>query len=275
MTADPRPDDRDAAALLGRVWNPAADGPCVVAVRGDDLVDITAQYPTMRDACEDPDCLDALRSARGEVIASLPEVLANTPPATRDRQKAMAASPHRPAGRQGRRRHLRRFHAGARHRGAARGQPERAAEIRGEIQATVGDDLRALIPGSEQAAALKQLLIQRGMWSQYLEVGIGPDAEIFSKAQPMSPSATSRKPACIRSPPGTTPSRKSCWSSPAPAKIVGATLGNDVNLRDVEGRSALLFPRPRTTTPAPRSARLSASSTTISALTTCAPRKCG
>jgi fumarylacetoacetate (FAA) hydrolase family protein len=123
----------------------------------------------------------------------------------------------------------------------ARGDKSRADSLRTEILDLIGTDLSELVPGSETAARVKAALIERGVWSQYLEVGIGPDAEIFTKGQPMSSVGYGANV-------GLHPA--SSWNNPEPevalvvtskGAIIGATLGNDVNLRDVEGRSALLL----------------------------------
>lgn len=124
-----------------------------------------------------------------------------------------------------------------------RGDATQAEAIRAEVRGIIGDELGNLRPGSPEAMALKENLVARGWWSQYLEVGIGPDAEIFTKAQPLSAVGSGAK---IGIHPG------SAWNNPEPevvlaidgqGRILGATLGNDVNLRDVEGRSALLLGR--------------------------------
>ena len=123
----------------------------------------------------------------------------------------------------------------------ARGDPAKAEAVRGKIAGVIGSNLRSVRPGSEKAQRVKDVLLAEGLWSQYLEVGIGPDAEIFTKAQPMSSVGTGADIGIHR---------QSTWNNPEPeivlavnarGETIGASLGNDVNLRDFEGRSALLL----------------------------------
>ncbi len=228
--------------LLGRACVPGFTYPRVVTVRDGQVIDITAKSaPTSRDVAELPDPAAYVASAPGTAVGALDAVLANSWSATSDPAAASLLSPIdlqavKAAGVT--------FVVSLLERvieEQARGDKARADELRKDILALIGTDLSQLVPGSDAAMKVKQTLISRGVWSQYLEVGIGPDPEIFTKSQPM---ATVGYGADV----GVLPISE--WNNPEPevamvvassGRIVGATLGNDVNLRDVEGRSALLL----------------------------------
>jgi len=239
------PQDGTAGALVARVWRPESGGkpagPSVAAVRGDALFDITRAAPTTAALFDRDDALEIVRNYAGETIGTLADIVANSirqPPSVElpcllapvDLQAVKAAGVT--------------FAVSLLERlieEHAKGDPARADAARAELQAAIGADIASVEPGSPQAEQLKQALQARGLWSQYLEVGIGPYAEIFTKAPPM---ASVGYGADV----GLRPD--SDWNNPEPeivmvvngyGRIVGATLGNDVNLRDIEGRSALLL----------------------------------
>jgi fumarylacetoacetate (FAA) hydrolase family protein len=211
-------------------------------VRDGIVLNITGRLaPTASDICELPDPAAYVRSTTGEPIAALRDIAANSFEATRDPSKSFFLSP---VDLQAVKASGVTFVASLLERvieEQARGSAEKADEIRRDITNSIGMDLSKLKPGSREAMDVKAKLISRGVWSQYLEVGIGPDAEIFTKCQPMASVGFGANV-------GIHP--MSTWNNPEPeiaivvssaGRIVGATLGNDVNLRDVEGRSALLL----------------------------------
>ncbi|MFN3390025.1 MAG: fumarylacetoacetate hydrolase, partial [Allosphingosinicella sp.] len=179
------PADGTAGTLVGRVERPGL-GPSVVAIRDGGVFDVTASFPTTADLFDRPDPAAALAGATGEHVGELADLLANTPPDRRDPARPFFLSPIdlqavKAAGVT--------FAISMVERvieEQAKGAPERAAAIRAEIGAIIGGELKGLKPGSPEAAALKTHLQERGLWSQYLEVGIGPDAEIFTKAPVLS-----------------------------------------------------------------------------------------
>jgi len=235
------PSDGTAGTLVGRAWLPAVDGPAAVVVRADGLYDITRAFPTVRDLAETRDPAAAAAAAKGERIGMLADVLANTPEGGRDQTKPWLLAPVdlqaiKAAGVTFAQSLLERVIEEQ-----ARGAPEKAAAVRAEVEGALGGAVAGLKPGSPQAAELKRLLQTKGLWSQYLEVGIGPDAEIFTKAPPMAAVGTGASIGILK---------QSTWNNPEPEIVlvvnssgatIGATLGNDVNLRDLEGRSALLL----------------------------------
>ena len=236
------PLDADQAVLVGRVWRPApVNGPSVVAVRGGEVFDISAHAPTMADLLDAPDALRIAREAAGEPLGPVDGLIAEALKAAPDAALPRLLAPNdvqaiKACGVT--------FAVSLLERvieEQAGGDAQRADTLRSEILATLGANLASIKPGSPAALKLKEDLIRRGAWSQYIEVGIGPYAEVFSKSQPMSAVGLGAQI-------GLHPASQ--WNNPEPEivlavnsrhEVVGAALGNDVNLRDIEGRSALLL----------------------------------
>ena len=227
------PEDFGAAFLIGRIDR--GEGPIPVVVRDGRVEDVARVAPTVADLLD----LDDPAAATGPVLFAVDELLARAAAQTPGRPFLLAPFDLQVVKAAGVT-----FAVSAIERvieEKARGDIDAAAAVRGRLEARIGAGIRSVVPGSPEAAALKAALIEDGMWSQYLEVAIGPDAEIFTKSAVLAPVGWGAE-IGVRSDSG--------WNNPEPEVVLavdsrgrarGATLGNDVNLRDFEGRSALLL----------------------------------
>jgi len=242
------PDDHERATLIGRAWVPGPlPGPSPVLIRAGGVYDLSQSVPTSSELMnsDDPVALarSAVESGRATLLGDVGDLLANSSCDRRHPDRPYFLSPV----------DLQAVRAcGVTFIGSmlervieerAKGDPAGAESIRKNLMAEIGGELRSVKPGSAEAMRVKESLIKRNMWSQYLEVGIGQDAEVFNKAQPMSAVGTGAEIGVLEA---------SSWNNPEPevvlvvnaqGGVVGAMLGNDVNLRDFEGRSALLLGR--------------------------------
>jgi fumarylacetoacetate (FAA) hydrolase family protein len=231
--------DYSKGCFIGRIWDNSKNGPCLIKINDGNVYDITSKgFPTVRDLLELEDIKKYLNKVEGIKLISVEKLFELSlkkkseyyllAPCDFQAIKACGVT----------------FAKSMVERvieERAAGDPKKAESLRNHIGGLIGDSLQNIIPGSEKAIEVKNALIKEGLWSQYLEVGIGKDAEVFTKAQTLSSVGFGAEV-------GLNPI--SNWNNPEPEIVLavnskgiikGATLGNDVNLRDVEGRSALLL----------------------------------
>ena len=239
------PHDAAQACLVGRIWLPGT-GPVLVAVAADQrLLDLSRIAATSSQLMAIDDPARAVRAAvaSGQLppVATVEQVMHNSDESNRDSSRPWLLAPCdlqviKASGVT--------FVASLLERvieEQARGDAAKASDIRQALGGILGDNLADIVPGSADAQRVKKVLLDQGVWSQYLEVGIGPDAEVFTKAPVLSAVGSGADVGILA---------QSAWNNPEPeivlavnprGQVVGATLGNDVNLRDIEGRSALLL----------------------------------
>ncbi|WP_415184681.1 fumarylacetoacetate hydrolase family protein [Phaeovulum sp.] len=233
------PNSTETAKFVGRAWLPGK-GPSVVILRDGKLVDVTAEVVSMADFL-DSDPAARFAALKGEVIGTPKDLVLDPAEMGYHSDRPCLLAPCdfqalKACGVTFARSMIERVIDER-----TSGDPARADTLRQRIGTLIGDSLSNVQAGSEKAAEVKAALIAEGLWSQYLEVGIGPDAEVFTKSQPMSSVGYGAQVGVNRISQWNNPEPEVVLAVDASGNIRGATLGNDVNLRDVEGRSALLL----------------------------------